>query len=106
MPHGGKRRGAGRKPGPTIPPLRDKECAARLLAALNQKASRDDSYEVRQWRVLTEAQDLRIRLDARKYLYDKRDGKAAQSFQVAGSDGGPIIVDIPSAVARRASERK
>jgi hypothetical protein len=91
-----------------LPAVADKEAAGRLLEALNKPAgdgtdgTHKDSYEEAQWRVLAEAQDLRIRLDARKYLYDKRDGKATQPVEVAGRQGGPaIIFDFPSAVAER-----
>lgn len=90
MVHGGKRPGAGRKPAPAIPPLADKASAARILEALNRPEKADDSYEVQQWRELSEAKDLRIRLDVRKHLYDKRDGKATQPVEVAGKEGGPL----------------
>ncbi|HLZ90207.1 MAG TPA: hypothetical protein VKQ28_00730 [Candidatus Acidoferrum sp.] len=85
-----------------LPELADREAAGRILENLNRAADAKDSYEVQQWRLLAEAQDLRIRLDARKWLYDKRDGKATQPVEVAGRKGGPaIIFDVPSAVARR-----
>jgi hypothetical protein len=84
MPHGGKRDGAGRKAGIVLPALADKECAGKLLLALNRPAQPDDPYEVQQWRKLVEAKDPRVSLDARKYLYDKRDGKAVQPMS------GPI----------------
>jgi hypothetical protein len=92
---GGKRDGAGRKPGVVLPKAADKEAAGRILEALNREAESRDSYEVRQWRMLTEAQDLRVRLDARKYLYDKRDGKATQPIDHGGSMETHIIFDTP-----------
>lgn len=108
MPSGGKREGAGRKPRTEAAEPVDgrtsagREWAARLIAALNNEAevvvSGDTTYkltltkkeaaEVNGWRELWDAQDLRIRLDVRKYLHDKRDGKAMQP--VAGPDGGAI----------------
>jgi hypothetical protein len=77
---GGKRAGAGRKPLPRADRVVGMHVAAELIAKLNVKKSskRPDSVEVAGWRDLWEAQDLRIRLDTRKYLYDKRDGKATQ----------------------------
>lgn len=78
MAKGGKRPGAGRKKLPRADRKIGIAVATELLEALNRKEGAKDSYEVAAWRELTEAQDLRIRLDARKYLYDKRDGKATQ----------------------------
>jgi hypothetical protein len=87
---------AGRKPLPPIIEVRDRGAAARLLEALNQKAAAKESVEIKGWRVLWEAQDLRILLDTRKYLYDKRDGKATQPIDHGG--GGPIRVQIETNV--------
>jgi hypothetical protein len=67
MPHGGARTGAGRKP-------KAQRSAAKLIEALNRPAGENEPDEVRNWRLLWEAQDLQIRLDARIYLYNKRDG--------------------------------
>jgi hypothetical protein len=78
-----------------LPKAADKEAAGRLLVALNQPAVVGESYEIAQWRLLIEAQDLRIRLDARKYLYDKRDGKATQPIDHGGSVEATIIWDMP-----------
>jgi hypothetical protein len=63
---------------------------------LNQKADAKESVEIKGWRVLWEAQGLRIRLDARKHLYDKRDGKATQP--VDHGAGGAIKVELHSDV--------
>lgn len=115
MAKGGRRPGAGRppkvavpdsgKPGPVSP--QDRDCAKRLLEALNRPArtapDKDgaaDSFEVAQWRLLSEAQDLRIRLDVRKYLYDKRDGKAAQP--IVGDDQlPPVQINISAIPMKR-----
>lgn len=104
MARGGKRAGAGRKPGVKLPPVADRSCAGRLLEALNRPASKDD-YEVAQWRELTEAKELNIRLRARMYLYDKRDGKAVQPVDF-GHTPISVVIDLDSAVARRAREKK
>lgn len=106
MARGGKRLGAGRKAGVELPAVADREAAGRILEDLNRLGDAKDSYEVQQWRLLSEAQDLRIRLDARKYLYDKRDGKATQPVEVAGRQGGPVIIfDVQSAVAQRGDKK-
>lgn len=80
MARGGSRPGAGRKQLPRADRVVGMQVAAELIARLNVKKNpkRPDSREVAGWRDLWEAQDLRIRLDSRKYLYDKRDGKATQ----------------------------
>ena len=110
---GGRRAGAGRKPGVKLPDVADRNAAGRLLEALNKPAgngkragdgeeqTHKDDYETAQWRKLTEAADLRIRLDSRKYLYDKRDGKAVQPMDF-GNKPISVIVDLGSAVTRRA----
>jgi hypothetical protein len=76
---GGKRPGAGRKPKPKIESPVDRTAAARLLDALNRPPKSNDSVEVAGWRKLWNHSDPRIRLDSRKYLYDKRDGKPVQT---------------------------
>lgn len=83
MAKGGKRPGAGRKSLPRADCVVGMQVAAELIAALNKKKSsaKPDTVEIAGWRDLWEAQDLRIRLDARKYLYDKRDGKATQPVE-------------------------
>lgn len=108
--HGGKRTGSGRKRKslPAIPDARpqktgapssrDRECYGRLLVVLNQEESKGESYEIQQWRILMEAKDLRIRLDARKYLYDKRDGKATQPIE--GLSDAPREITINNFIER------
>jgi hypothetical protein len=76
---GGARPGAGRKPKPKVEPVGDKSAAAHLLVLLNGDAKAFESKEAAGWRELWNAQDLRVRLDTRKYLYDKRDGKAVHT---------------------------
>jgi hypothetical protein len=96
MAKGGKRSGAGRKALPRADRVVGMQVAAALIAALNKKKSsaKPDSVEVANWRLLWEAQDLRIRLDAMKYLYDKRDGKATQPID--HGVGGLIKVELHS----------
>lgn len=107
MARGGKRAGAGRPAGVVLPKAADKEAAGRILEAVNKplEAGKKDSHEIERWRGLVDAQDLRIRLDALKYLYDKRDGKAVQPMDW-GDKPISVVVDIPSAVTRRASQGK
>lgn len=104
MARGGRRPGAGRKPGVKLPEVADRNAAGRLLEALNRAEKKDDGYEVEQWRMLTEAKELRIRLDARKYLYDKRDGKAVQPMDF-GDKPISVIIDVGAAVTRRAAKK-
>ena len=98
---GGKREGAGRPKGQSLPGCADKEAAGRILEALNRPEGKDDSYEVKEWRKLSEAQDLRIRMDARKYLYDKRDGKATQPIDHGGTLDHNIFFDMPGPARER-----
>lgn len=85
MARGGNRPGSGRPATPRPDRRIGIEHASRMIEALNRKKSSKDSIEVRGWRDLWEAKDLRIRLDTRKFLYDKRDGKAVQPIE-SGSD--------------------
>lgn len=95
MGRGGKREGAGRPQGQKLPPKPDKDELRLLLEALDREAKDSDSYLVKKWRELTEAQDLRIRLDARKYLTDQCYGKATQPIDHGGSMDTHIIFDMP-----------
>lgn len=83
MPRGGARPNAGRKRIEKPPPVTDKNAAARLIEALNSLSPDPKTWdssatpEVRGWAPFwfSPAQGL----DARKYLYDKRDGKAVHT---------------------------
>ena len=79
MPKGGARAGAGRKAKPRLPALETANRAIQLLEALNRPANEKDSYEIKRWRLLTEAMDLRIQLDARTRLDDKAYGRAVHT---------------------------
>ncbi len=92
MARGGKREGSGRKRKPPVEPIKDAGAAARLIAALNQKAAPGDSVEVKGWRKLWDAEDLRVSLDVRRFLYDKRDGRAIQQIAHTGDVTGSITI--------------
>ena len=91
---GGARPGAGRKPN-YLKRLADPITAAMILARSDEikaweellnatmavSVGRGQSVEVPHWA---------IRLEARKYLTDKRDGKARQAIEHSGPGGGPI----------------
>jgi hypothetical protein len=96
MGHGGARPNSGPRPGVRLPHVVDKGWASTLLAALNRKASKKDSYEIQHWRMLTEAEDLGTRFRALTYLYDQAHGKATQP--VDHGAGGPIAVEITTNV--------
>lgn len=68
MPSGGARLGAGRPPKPQV--LVRKALATDILAAVD---------EVALWQGLLWSENEKIRLEALKYLTDRRDGKAPQS---------------------------
>ncbi len=68
MNHGGARPGAGRKPKPTV--VLRRTMAAEILSAVD---------EIAVWKEPIESFDHRVRLDALKYLTDRRDGKAPQA---------------------------
>src|SRR5690348_7197250 len=92
MAKGGARPGAGRPPKRKIP-FAPKSQAVSVLNKLgsefhDQKLPTEDEL----WLSMLIAKDLRIRLDALKYLTDRRDGKPAQNVEVTGKEGGPIPV--------------
>ena len=95
MARGGKREGAGRPKGVPLPPRPDKSELTALLEALDAPAKPNEPYRIAKWRELTEAQDLRIRLDARKYLTDQCYGKATQPIDHGGAMDHTIIFDMP-----------
>lgn len=88
MPRGGKRDGAGRKRSPAK--YLRKATAAAILAAVDEQ---------KLWKDLLDAKvEPRIRLDALKYLTDRRDGKPAQAISFPeGGDAVPvrIISSVP-----------
>ena len=103
MGRGGAGRGQGRKKKELVPGVADKTYAARVLEALDREERATDPPIFKRFRVLAFAQDMRISLDTLKYLLDKRDGKAVQPMDF-GDRPLSVIVDIPSAVTRRAQK--
>ena len=89
MPSGGKREGAGRK----------KTQLSRVTgvghgAGLRKVVAEDlaDLDEKGLWSGLAQHEEPKVRLDALKYLTDRRDGKAPQamSMEVSGPDKGAL----------------
>src|ERR1039458_8555461 len=78
MPRGGARPNSGPKPKPKVPGVRDKNAAAGILQALNPPAHSGDSFEVQRFRAIDNSRPG-MSIDLRKYLYDKRDGKAVHT---------------------------
>lgn len=77
---GGPRPGAGRKKREKPPHVADKNAAGRIIDALNSMdPKRWEDPEVAGWAGLWWSLNPGIRLDTRKYLYDKRDGKAVHT---------------------------
>ncbi len=109
---GGARPNAGRKPKPKVEPVGDKSAAARVIAALERASDDPRTWaalppEIRGWAPLWFAQDLRVRLDTRKYLYDKRDGKAVHTVNHLHDKPLDVNVNISIAeVVRKVRERK
>ena len=88
--HGGSRSGSGRKRGIEPPTANHgRDWARAMLERLNKPAEAKESFETEQWRLLTEAQDLRIRLDARKILCAYLFGKPVQP--IVGDDTLPPV---------------
>jgi hypothetical protein len=81
--NGGKRPGAGRKPSTLngVVAKLPKDTAILILAKIkaNQK-----------WIDLAGSRDERIRLEVLKYLTDRAHGKAKQSVEHTGENGGPV----------------
>jgi hypothetical protein len=59
--------------------------AAEILAAVN---------EVALWKECLECDDVRVKLDALKYLTDRRDGKAKQVNEITGRNGEPFGINV------------
>ncbi|MBV9181382.1 MAG: hypothetical protein JO356_08715 [Acidobacteria bacterium] len=93
MPRGGKRSGAGRKAKAQPIDLGHgnsqdtKDAAAEILEALNRPAPKAgepaEPYEIQKFRLIDDDPDKS--LDLRRWLYDKRDGKAPQKVKLDGN---------------------
>lgn len=96
MAHGGKRPNAGRKAKAKADlPTVNKTVAAEILAKAD---------EVEAWLELLNAPDLRLRFDVRKYLTDKRDGKAVQTINHLHDK--PIEVNHTFSIAEKLREAR
>jgi hypothetical protein len=82
-PTGGKRPGAGRKPGAKTLLLKD--MSAEILAQANPRAI---------WNRLLESKDEKIVLDAVKYLTDRVWGKPLQSTLIGNPDGSNLVSSV------------
>jgi hypothetical protein len=90
MARGGKRPGAGRKPG-VITAVR--EWAHAVLS---------DAEEIKYWRGLIE--DPKTRAEALKYVSDHKHGRAPQSVKVAGDSERPMELIIKHIGTRTTTE--
>ncbi len=90
MPRGGARPGAGRKPKATV--ILRRTMAAQILCAVD---------EIEVWKLLIEQADYRTRLDAMKYLTDRRDGKAPQAVISVEARTVPEAIDCTPAPYRQ-----
>lgn len=103
MAHGGARKGAGRKRSP----IRELQRARKTLKAVSATLILAQIDELEAWKDLLGATrtlivgegepmdvpDYKTRLEALKYLTDRRDGKAPQAVQITGEDGdSPVKV--------------
>lgn len=106
MPRGGARPNSGPKPKPKVPGVRDKNAAAGILEALNRPAHSGDSFEVQRFRAIDNS-GPGMSLDLRKYLYDKRDGKAVHTVNHLHDKPiqHEVIISIAE-VVRKVRERK
>jgi hypothetical protein len=110
MPRGGKREGSGRKKTrlSSSGKLRRVD-AEEILASSDEKedwlallqattttsvvvvhVSEDGKPQGESSREVISVPDNKIRLEARKYLTDRRDGKAPQAVHHSGEEGGPV----------------
>ena len=103
---GGYRPGAGRKKGP--PKEAVAGFAAKLIASLSHfDPPKNEPGEIGNWRDLWWSAEQRVKLDTRKYWYDKRDGKAIHT--VNHLHDKPIDVNVNVSIAeivRKVRERK
>jgi hypothetical protein len=83
--NGGKRPGAGRKPSTIkgVAARLPKDTAGLILATIKENQL---------WGDLLTNSDPRIRLDALKYLTDRRDGRAKQAVDMNHSGSGIVVL--------------
>lgn len=100
---GGRGRGGGKRK-KEQPPIRidarsteGQKRAAEIIDALNKHFSKEDSYEIERFRRIDDA-GVKESLDLRRWLYDKRDGKAMQEIRLANAREEKFeIVNVTSA---------
>jgi hypothetical protein len=104
MASGGKRPGAGRKPGSLNKITALKKAAPEIKEIKGASAQRAVTAaavlgcidELKKWLDLLDHKDPRVRIKALCYLTDQRDGKAKQRVEASGDSGGPIIFALES----------
>jgi len=79
---GGKRPGAGRKPGDPIVKAK-RSIAESVLNGIDV---------IKEWRALLTDKSPKIRLGALTFLTEHKDGKARQSVQLSGDENKPLSV--------------
>lgn len=104
MGRGGKRAGAGRKAKPKTS-FAPKAQSVEVLGKLGgEHQGKKLPTENDLWLTLLVAQDLRIRLDALRYLTDRRDGRAVQT--VNHLHDKPIEHNITFSIAEKLREAR
>ncbi len=98
MAKGGKRPGSGRKKKPPLPIAEKKQAESVLELLGTTYKGKQIPTEHDLWISLMCSPDQRIRLDALKYLTDRREGKPIQ--RIAGADDGPIAVAVEVSFVR------
>ena len=97
MASGGKRPGAGRKPGSLNKITALKKAAPEIKEIKGASAQRAvTAAAVLGCIDLLDHKDPRVRIKALCYLTDQRDGKAKQRVEASGDSGGPIIFALES----------
>jgi hypothetical protein len=98
---GGKRPGAGRKPGSINKITALKKACTEINQIKGSAAKRAVTAaavlgcvdEMAAWLSLLSSKDEHIRFKTLTYLVDQRDGRAKQRVEATGPDGGPVKVD-------------
>jgi hypothetical protein len=80
---GGKRPGAGRKPGSKQLALKD--LSVEILSSVDQQ---------KLWLGFLRSKDQRIALEASKYLTDRSHGKAHESVKISGDADNPLAITV------------
>lgn len=102
MASGGKRLGAGRKPGSVNKVTALKHAEPELAEIKGNAARRAVTAaavlgcidEMATWLRLLKHKDPAVQMKALTYLTDQRDGRAKQKIEETGSGGGPIRFEL------------